>query len=132
MVVNQWNKIISPERTGYNSPGQTECRPGFENKKENRPRDNVHKSENLISDEGDYLLFPENDVLQFRPKGNIGFVYWIFADGFSPASYTQASTWAQPNGDVSDRSSRNYAVPVPIISGGYSMLAFQARKISLR
>jgi len=44
---------------------QTECRPGFENKKENRPRDNLQKSENLISDEGDYLLFPENDVLQF-------------------------------------------------------------------
>lgn len=38
------------------------------------------------------LRFPEINVLQFRPKGIICFVHRIPADGFSPASFTQAST----------------------------------------
>ena len=70
--------------------------------RKNRTRGNVHKRENLISDEGDDLLFPGNDVLQFRPKGIFCFVHRILADGFSSASFTQ--------GDVSVRSSRNYAL----------------------
>ena len=47
------------------NPGKTGRRPGFENGRYNRPRDNVHQRENLISDETENLLFPENDVLQF-------------------------------------------------------------------
>jgi len=82
----------------------------LESGQENRPRSNVYKRENPISDEGDDLLFPWNDVLQFRPKEIFCSIHRILADGFSSASYTQ--------GDVSVRSSRNYALPVPIISGG--------------
>lgn len=32
--------FFRPERRGYFSPGQTECRPGLENAKKNRPNDN--------------------------------------------------------------------------------------------
>jgi hypothetical protein len=75
---------------------------GVESGQENRPRDNVHKRGILISDGGDDLVFPGNDVLQFRPKGIICFFHRILADGFYPASYTQ--------GGVSVRSSLNYAL----------------------
>jgi hypothetical protein len=61
--------IHRPERPLYSSPGQTKCRPGLENGRYNRPRDKVHKRGNLLSDEGDDLLFHGNDVMQFRPKG---------------------------------------------------------------
>ena len=84
---------------------------GLENRYENRPRENVHKGENLISDKRDDLVFPGNDTFQFRPKGIICFVHRIPADGFSSASFTQ--------GGVSVRSSRNSAL-------GYDILAFQA------
>jgi hypothetical protein len=77
-------------------------RPGLEKWRYNRLRDNVHKGGNLISDEGDDLLFPGNDDLQFRPKGIIGFVHRILSDVYSPISPTQ--------GGVLDRSSRNYAL----------------------
>jgi len=75
---------------------------GLENGNENRPRENVHKRENLISDEMDDPVFPRNDAFQFRPKGIICFVHLILADGFSSTSYTQ--------GGVSDRFSRNFAL----------------------
>jgi hypothetical protein len=74
---------------------------GLENGHENRPRENVHKGENLISDERDDLVFPGNDAFQFasrislhgftlrsnsstqfRPKGIICVVHCIPADGF--------------------------------------------------
>ncbi len=67
------------------------------------------------------LSFPEIMSLQFRPKGIICLVHRILTDGFSSASFTQ--------GGVSDRSSRNSTVPVPIISGGYYILAFHAGNI---
>jgi hypothetical protein len=69
---------------------------------ENRPRKNGYQIETPISDERDGLLFPKNDVLQFRPKEIFCFVHRILADGFSSASFTQ--------GDVSVRSSLNYAL----------------------
>jgi hypothetical protein len=74
----------------------------LESRQENRPRGNVHKRENLISDEGDNHLFAGNDVLQFRPKGIICFVHRILADVFSSASFTQ--------GGVSVRSSLHFAL----------------------
>jgi hypothetical protein len=61
------------------------------------------------------LFFSGNDILQFRPKEIICIAHRILADGFSSASYTQ--------GDVSDRSSRNFTL-------GYDILAFQAGKNS--
>ena len=54
---------------------------------------------------------------QFRPKENICFDNRILADDFSSAFLTQ--------GGVSDRSSRNSTVLVPIISGCYNMPVFQ-------
>ena len=67
-IADERKSIFSPERTEYNSPGQTECRPGFENGYENRPHNSVHQRENLISDETENLVFLRNDILQFRPK----------------------------------------------------------------
>jgi len=84
---------------------------GLENGHENRPRGNVHKGENLNSDEMYDPIFLRNYILQFRPKRIICFVHRILADGFSSATYTQ--------GGVSVRSSRNSAL-------GYDILAFQA------
>jgi len=72
------------------------------NARYNRPRDNVPKRENPISDERDDLLFPGNDVMPFRPKRFFCLVHRILADGFSSASFTQ--------GGVSVRSSLNYAL----------------------
>ena len=69
---------------------------------ENRPRNDLHWREFLISDEMDNLCFVANDTIQARPKKGISFVQHLRADDFSPASYTQ--------GGVSDRSSRNYAL----------------------
>ena len=88
-------------------------RPGFGNRRKNRPRNNVYKRDIPISDERDDLVFPGNDVLQFRPKEIICFAHRILADGFSSASFTQ--------GGVSDRSSRNFTL-------GYYILALQAGK----
>lgn len=39
------------------NPGKTGRRPGFENGHESRPRDDVHKRENLISDEMENAYF---------------------------------------------------------------------------
>lgn len=60
-----------PERAPDTSPGQTtkECRPGFESEVENRPRENIHKREILISGEKDNFNFSSNNAAQFRPKG---------------------------------------------------------------
>jgi hypothetical protein len=55
----------------------------------NRPRDDIYKSEIHVSDENEGLIFPENEVLQFRPKGIIYFVHRIPADGFSPVTLSQ-------------------------------------------
>jgi hypothetical protein len=55
--------IHRPEGTVYSSPGQTtqECRPGLEYKLRNRPRDNIEKRTNLISDERVDPYNPTND-----------------------------------------------------------------------
>jgi hypothetical protein len=55
-----------------------------------------------VSDEKVRVLFSENDILPFRPKGIIYFAHRIHADGFSPASLTQ--------GDISVRSYLNFAL----------------------
>ena len=68
---------------------------GLEDGHENRPRENVHKGENLNSDEKDDPVFPRNYILQFasrisstqfRPKRIICFIHRILTDGFSSAT----------------------------------------------
>jgi len=80
-----------------------------------RPRENLFQREFILSDEIDQSFFMNFIADPFRPKRVICFVQLFFADGFSSASYTQ--------GDVSDRSSRNFAL-------GYDIFAFQAGKTS--
>jgi hypothetical protein len=50
----------------------------------------------------DYTFFPTNGVVQFRPNKGVCFIQYPCADGTHSAFFTQ--------GDISDRSSRNYAL----------------------
>lgn len=99
MFYEQENGLKGQYNLAQGNPGKTGSRPGLENGHENRPCENVYQGETLVSDEGDGHFFPDNDVLQFRPKRFFCFVHRIFADGFSSSSFTR--------GDVSVRSSLN-------------------------
>jgi len=74
---------------GFDVSSVERQRPGFMGEQRNRPRDDIYKSEIHVSDENEGLIFPENEVLQFRPKGIIYFVHRIPADGFSPVTLSQ-------------------------------------------
>lgn len=116
MMINRRIHVLKGQHNlaqGFDVSSVERQRPGFGNRRKNRPRNNVHKREIHISDECDDLVFPEDVVLQFRPKEIICFAHRILADGFSSTSFTQ--------GGVSDRSSRNFAL-------SYDILALQAGK----
>jgi hypothetical protein len=61
-----------------------------------------YRADFFIRTKGVFRIFRSIRATPFRPKKIICFVQRILSDGFSPASFTQ--------GDVSDRSDRNFAL----------------------
>ena len=66
MFNGQENGMKGQHNLAQGNPGKTGRRPGLEWRKQNCPRNNVHKRENLISDKTKDLVFPGNNVLQIR------------------------------------------------------------------
>ena len=61
-----------------------------------------NRADFFIRTKGVFRIFRSIRATPFRPKKIICFVHRILSDGFSPAFFTQ--------GDVSDRSDRNFAL----------------------
>jgi len=97
MFNEQGNGLKGQFNLARGNPGKTGSRPGLDDGHINRPCENVYQRETLVSDEGDGLLFPDKDVLPFRPERFFLLCSTNLPDGFSSASFTR--------GDVSVRSS---------------------------
>ena len=68
MFNEQGNGLKGQFNLARGNPGKTGSRPGLDDGHINRPYENVYQRETLVSDEGNGLLFPDKDVLPFRPE----------------------------------------------------------------
>ena len=68
MFDEQGNGLKGQFNIARGNPGETGSRPGLDDEHINRPCEDVYQRETLVSDEGDGLLFPDKDVLPFRPE----------------------------------------------------------------
>ena len=75
MMVNEHKKGLKGQHIlALGNPGKTGRRPGFENGQESRPRDDVRKRENLISDEMEKAYFLKFMDLCFVPNRSLNSV----------------------------------------------------------
>ena len=97
----------------------------------NRPRDDIYKSEIHVSDENEGLIFPEIEVLQFRPKGIICFVHRIPpACGRQGGRCFSCIPYPGLRRELSRTATFRIVPPVPKFRDalGYIILALQARQ----